>query len=73
MVSTIVAGTARAKGFTNGVGNFPRFNWPSGLAVDGDGNIIVADLGNIYYSIRKITPQGHVSTLAGTDEEGHRE
>jgi len=63
MVSTI-AGTARANGFTNGVGNFPRFNWPSGLAVDGDGNIIVADLGN-YCIDGKITPQGHDCVHSG--------
>jgi hypothetical protein len=39
--------------------------------VDGDGNVIVADMFNC--RIRKITPQGHVSTLAGTGEKGHRD
>jgi DNA-binding beta-propeller fold protein YncE len=41
---------------------------PYGLAVDGDGNVIVADAQNC--CIRNSTPQGHVTTLAGTDEPG---
>jgi hypothetical protein len=45
--------------------------YPCGVAVDGDGNAIVAD--SINHRIRKITPQGQVSTLAGTGEKGHRD
>jgi DNA-binding beta-propeller fold protein YncE len=43
---------------------------PRGVAVDGGGNVIVADSRN--HRIRKIIPQGQVSTLAGTGEGGHR-
>jgi hypothetical protein len=42
-----------------------------GVAVDGGGNVIVADAGN--HRIRMITPHGLVSTLAGTGETGHRD
>ncbi|HEY0884083.1 MAG TPA: hypothetical protein VGE20_02305 [Ramlibacter sp.] len=60
-VSTI-AGSAGA-GFADGPGAQARFQSPSGIAVDGDGNAYVADSGNS--SIRKITPAGIVSTIAG--------
>jgi DNA-binding beta-propeller fold protein YncE len=45
-----------------------QFNQPNGVAVDGDGNVIVADSAN--HHIRKITPQGHISTLVPRDGEG---
>jgi sugar lactone lactonase YvrE len=62
-VST-VAGTARMTGSTDGTGADARFLSPRGIALDGDGNLYVADLGNS--TIRKITPLGVVTTLAGT-------
>ena len=61
-VSTL-AGTGNV-GAINGIGKLASFNKPSGLAVDGAGNVYVADAGNNL--IRKITPDGTVSTLAGT-------
>ncbi len=51
-------------GFIDGVGNVAQFDSPSGVAVDSDGNVYVADRYND--CIRKITPGGVVSTLAGT-------
>jgi sugar lactone lactonase YvrE len=63
VVSTL-AGTAGVVGSADGTGSTASFSVPSGLAVDGMGNVYVADLGN--YTIRKVTPAGVVSTLAGT-------
>jgi len=62
-VVTTFAGTAGTYGGADGVGAAARFNFPNGLAVDGTGNIYVAD--EINNTIRKITPAGVVTTLAG--------
>jgi DNA-binding beta-propeller fold protein YncE len=66
-----IAGTGEEGHRDGEAGTVARFADPCGVAVDEDGNIIVADTGN--HCIRKITPQGQVSTLAGTDEEGLRD
>ena len=65
-VSTL-AGSGTAD-WGDGQGTQAHFDHPNGVAVDGDGNIIVADTGN--HRIRKISPDGNVSTLAGSGEEG---
>jgi sugar lactone lactonase YvrE len=66
VVSTI-AGSGSA-GFTDGNGNAAQFHYPNGIATDAQANIYVAD--NYNYRIRKITPAGLVSTLAGNGEPG---
>ena len=48
-----------------------RFSTPSGLALDATGNLYVADTGN--HAIRKVTPDGVVTTLAGTGAPGFRD
>jgi len=63
-VVTTLAGTAGAAGSTDGTGTAARFNTPSGVAVDGSGNVYVAD--SVNNTIRKLTPAGVVTTLAGT-------
>jgi uncharacterized protein YjiK len=62
VVSTL-AGTAGVSGSTDATGAAASFNYPTGVAADSAGNIYVADANN---TIRKITPAGVVSTLAGT-------
>jgi sugar lactone lactonase YvrE len=62
VVSTL-AGLASSGGSADGTGSVARFNFPAGVAVDGSGNVYVADSDN--HTIRKITSGGIVSTLAG--------
>ena len=63
-VVTTLAGTAGTSGSADGTGAAARFSIPSGVATDASGNVYVTDNGN--YTIRKITPAGEVTTLAGT-------
>jgi hypothetical protein len=60
-VVTTLAGTAGASGRVDGIGSEARFDHPTGVATDSDGNVYVADR----LTIRKITPAGVVTTLAG--------
>jgi hypothetical protein len=60
---TTLAGFAGSSGSTDGLGGAARFYLPQGLAVDNWHNVFVADSGN--FTIRKITPAGVVSTIAG--------
>jgi sugar lactone lactonase YvrE len=62
-VVTTLAGTYRQIGSTDAKGPAARFSNPMSLAVDGAGNVYVADTANS--TIRKIAPDGTVTTLAG--------
>jgi DNA-binding beta-propeller fold protein YncE len=55
-------------GHADGAGGQARFNRPCGLAVDAQGNLYVADSEN--HRIRKVAPDGTVSTLAGDGTAG---
>lgn len=63
-VVTTIAGTAGMKGTSNGKGAAALFSSPTGIAVDGSGNLYVTDTGND--TIRKIDAAGQSSTIAGT-------
>jgi sugar lactone lactonase YvrE len=62
-VVTTLAGKAWSTGSADGPGDAARFFWPSGMTSDREGNLYVADAGN--HTVRKVTPQGAVTTLAG--------
>lgn len=60
VVSTF-AGQSGAMGTSDGTAGAARFNNPTGITIDGQNNLYVADTGN--NAVRKITPAGIVSTL----------
>ena len=60
---TTLAGPGNTPGAIDGPGASARFNGPMGVAVDNQGNVYVADSGNRV--IRKVSPAGVVTTLAG--------
>lgn len=62
-VVTTFAGRASASGSVDATGSAARFNYPSGLTTDAGGNVYVADMEN--QTVRKVTPAGAVTTLAG--------
>ena len=62
-VVTTLAGSAGHPGSADGIPSAAQFRNPWGVAADGAGNVLVADMSND--TIRKISPAGLVSTLAG--------
>ncbi len=65
---TTIAGTAFLQGSTNGTGAAARFDHPYSIALDNSNNIVVADEWNNI--IRRVTPAGAVTTIAGNGTAG---
>ncbi|WP_316814029.1 IPT/TIG domain-containing protein [Pedobacter heparinus] len=66
LVTTIAGSSA---GFLDGVGTAARFNGPIAIATDLNGNVYVADNNN--HAIRKIAPNGLVTTIGGNGTTGY--
>ncbi len=65
-----LAGQDGSYGYADGSGQQARFNQPRGIAVDNGGNVYVVERYN--YAVRKISPTGVVSTIAGlASQSGH--
>jgi len=62
-VATTLAGKAKVSGRSDGTGTSAFFNLPTGLTIDSSDNLYVADHDN--NTIRKVTPDGIVTTIAG--------
>ena len=67
---TLFAGSGQA-GFQDGKAQTAQFNQIQALEADGQGNLYLLEKGS--HRLRKITPDGTVSTLAGGSEAGYRE
>lgn len=68
LVTTVAGGR---EGFADGMGADAAFHTPSGMALDALGNLYVADTGN--HAIRRVTPAGEVTTVAGDGTSGDRD
>jgi hypothetical protein len=66
---TTVAGTGTAGYNGDNIAATSAEVSPSGVAVDGAGNLYIADMGN--NRIRKVTPGGTITTVAGTGTSGY--
>jgi sugar lactone lactonase YvrE len=64
----VVAGTGSQGAATPGPATNSDLNDPSGVAVDGAGNLYIADSGNDV--VEKVTPAGTLSVVAGTGSQG---
>jgi sugar lactone lactonase YvrE len=67
-VTTLAGSKDGIAGFTDGFGDAARFNTPDGIVADPVGNLYVTEQGN--HAIRMITPEGNVTTVAGTGKPG---
>jgi sugar lactone lactonase YvrE len=63
LLVTTIAGKASNSPYADGLGLEATFIGPEGIAIDANNNLYITDLG--YHTIRKMTPDGIVSTLAG--------
>ncbi|MCL2726620.1 MAG: NHL repeat-containing protein [Polyangiaceae bacterium] len=65
---TTLAGSGATGPMIDGMGTDAAFYYPNGIAIDANGNLLVADAYD--NAIRQVTPAGEVTTIAGTDVKG---
>src|SRR5205814_1765576 len=68
VISTVAGNGTSGFGGDNGAATGAQFNRPMGLAMDAAGNLYITDLNN--HRIRRLTPDGRVTTVAGTGTAG---
>ncbi|WP_461075288.1 NHL repeat-containing protein [Spirosoma flavus] len=68
IISTIAGNGIQGYGGDGGLATNAQLNDPYGIAVDGSGNLYIAETGN--HRIRKVSPQGIISTIAGNGSIG---
>ncbi len=66
--STLVAGGGSLAYGDKGPATLARLNHPAGVATDAAGNIYIADRDN--HRIRRVAPDGTITTIAGTGDAG---
>ena len=64
----LIAGHPNETGFKDGSAFEARFNFIQGLALERDGSVLVSDHSN--HSVRRVSPHGQVTTVAGNGKEG---
>ena len=69
VIVTVAGNGLAGAGGDGGQAIFASLNSPSGVAVDAAGNLYIADTGN--HRIRKVTPAGIITTVAGTGIGGY--
>lgn len=70
-VGRTICGKSGVTGLVDGSSEQARFDCPEGIDFDAEGNLYVADHQN--HAIRRVSPRGHVITLAGGGEAGLRD
>jgi sugar lactone lactonase YvrE len=68
---TVTAIAGAEEGFQDGPGASAKFNTPSAIALDTQGNLYVADTGN--NAVRRVAPDGVVTTIAGSGKAGYKD
>lgn len=68
---TTFAGALNTSAYVDGNSTTARFQCIEGLTMDDDGNIYASVYGTLFTGIRKITPTGDVSTIAGSATRGN--
>lgn len=69
IISTIAGNGTRGYSGDGGPATAAQLKGPNGIAVDGSGNVYFSEWGN--YSVRKISPMGIITTIAGTGTRGY--